>query len=155
MYLQKNTQHIIIVDDDTLSNRISTLLIKNIDNTCQVTDFTDGLTALEYIRYSADAPAGCPPTIVLLDINMPVLDGWDFLDKFDLLNDTVKRKFKIFFYSSSVDVKDKLRAEANPYVSWYFVKPLTKNMIYGMLTETASLEMIPFRSQHSDFSTVK
>ncbi|MES2778360.1 MAG: response regulator [Bacteroidota bacterium] len=152
MTFQKNAQQYILIDDDVLSNRISTFIIKSVDKGSQVTDFTDGLMALEYIRSNNDKMMGCPPTIVLLDINMPKLNGWDFLEKFGMLSDTVKSKFKIFVSSASLDAKDKAQAESNTIVSWYFVKPLTQNMIYGILTELSSFTIIPALNQTADFA---
>jgi CheY-like chemotaxis protein len=65
------------------------------------------------------------PEIIFLDINMPVVNGFEFLDKFEKLNNTVKEHCAIIMLSSSVHIDDIKRAEADKHVRFFLSKPLT------------------------------
>ncbi|SHJ12165.1 response regulator [Aquimarina spongiae] len=63
------------------------------------------------------------PDVILLDLNMPILDGWQFLDEF--IKVPVSKKITVYIVSSSVDPKDVLRAKSYSIVNNYIVKPIT------------------------------
>jgi CheY-like chemotaxis protein len=63
--------------------------------------------------------------LLLLDINMPIMSGWEFLEMFDNLDFEVKDRVKICILSSSIDERDKVRSYANKNVLEFLVKPLT------------------------------
>jgi two-component SAPR family response regulator len=116
------TKHFIIVDDDPAITIINKLLITKFDSTAKVTTFTDPLAGFKYL---ADSPPQTTPAILFLDINMPLMTGWDFLEQFHLLDPDVKNKFTVFIVSSSLDPIDKRKAADNVYVKDYIVKPLS------------------------------
>jgi CheY-like chemotaxis protein len=60
---------------------------------------------------------------------MPVMDAWDFLDKFDKLDELTKSRIKIYILSSSINKNDMARAQSNKYVEYYLIKPLNKESI--------------------------
>jgi CheY-like chemotaxis protein len=62
--------------------------------------------------------------ILFLDLNMPLITGWEFLERFDTYGDEIKKHFSIYILSSSVDDKDKRLAEKNPYVKDFISKPI-------------------------------
>lgn len=151
MLFQKNISNFIIIDDDSISNMLSKHIIKSISNDCQITDFTDALSALNYIRTSTEKSI-CNPTIILLDINMPILNGWEFIEEFEKLSPIIKNAFKIYLLSSSVDTKDKMRAESNTIINSYLVKPVTQNMMLQILAEPTSHTIIPTLHKSVDFA---
>ena len=117
---------ILIVDD----NEIDLLIAKkNLEMSGELGDIfvssngQDALDSIEEIN----------PDYVLLDINMPILDGWGFLDSFglDYLEDY--RKPTVIMLSSSIDEEDSKRALENPSVSQYLVKPLNALKIQQFL----------------------
>ena len=73
--------------------------------------------------------------LLFLDINMPTMSGWEFLEHFEKLDENVKHKIKVFILSSSVDSRDKRKAFTYGSVSDYIIKPLTKNKIQAIYTE--------------------
>lgn len=115
--------YFITVDDDPISQFISKKVIRKMEPKATVHDFTAPRKALNFIN-EANIEVLPSPVILLLDINMPEMNGWDFLKQFHELEEAVKEKFTIFMLSSSIDNRDIRKAEVNPYVEDYLVKPL-------------------------------
>ena len=88
-------------------------------------------SGLEYIQTTYRFVQNASPTVLFLDLNMPTMTGWEFLESFEQFEDEVKKRIHIHILSSSVDEGDKERAAANKYVKAYLTKPLTKE---AMLT---------------------
>ncbi len=99
----------------------------------EILTFTEGSTCLDFIQKNYAANHDRTQTILLLDINMPIMSGWEFLERFDRLGEDVKRLFKIYILSSSVDERDKQRSYANKNVSAFMVKPLVKDNVVDIL----------------------
>ena len=99
----------------------------------EILTFTEGASCLDYIQKTYTADHDRTHTILLLDINMPVMSGWEFLERFDNLSNDVKDLFKIYILSSSVDERDKQRSYANKNVSAFMVKPLVKDNVVDIL----------------------
>lgn len=117
----------LLIDDDLYNNILCFSLINKVFNEIDVVSFTDAQKGLNYIEKNYfNAPV---PTVLFLDINMPSLTGWEVLEKFELFSDEIKKHITIFLLSSSIDLNDKERAEANSLVAGYVEKPLTKNFL--------------------------
>jgi CheY-like chemotaxis protein len=121
----------IIVDNDPVNNLLCGLAIKDAVVDADILDFTDPLKAFDYM--SADNESDNNMNILLLDINMPIWSGWDFVDHFDTLGEKIKKRFKIYMLSSSIDNNDKLRAAENKNVANYTEKPLTEEKVFSLL----------------------
>ncbi|WP_221393015.1 response regulator [Dyadobacter sp. NIV53] len=120
----KSAYRIIVVDDDPANNLICKHIIHRFDKEAQVTLFTDPAKALEAIKEIYSLGTDSNPTIILLDINMPVITGWEFLEKFKMLDEKIRKQITIYILSSSIDDGDIEKADKNPYVKAYFQKPL-------------------------------
>jgi CheY-like chemotaxis protein len=91
--------------------------------------YHDVLEALQHIKNSFTDGTSICPDLILLDINMPVMDGFEFLEELDALC-SEKTKPKVFILTSSDDIRDKKQASKFE-VDGYFVKPVTqKNLDY-------------------------
>lgn len=121
----------IVVDDDAISNMISQLTIRRTWKDAPVHLFTEPEKALAYIEGSG-ADGGLY-IAMFLDINMPTLTGWEFLDELSKMPVLAKNTFKIFILSSSIDDRDRQRALSNPLVSGFLSKPLTTSAISNLL----------------------
>lgn len=113
-----------IVDDDQVITYITQRLLQNADPTLEIQGFLSGKMALEKLRLDHSAP-----DMLLLDINMPGISGWEFLDELKLAGVDVN----VFMYSSSIDPEDVKRARAYPMVMEFLSKPIDSNTIRRLL----------------------
>ena len=119
----------VIIDDDAINNKICTAVLSKLLEEVNITTFLDPIKGYAHIvtEYSRiDHDEKC---VLLLDLNMPVMNGWQFLELFDKQDDAVKERVKIFILSSSVDKRDIERADKDKNVSNYLIKPLTKETL--------------------------
>ncbi len=116
-------QRYIIVDDDQTNNLICEYVIKDWDEKAQVQLFTDPEEALKSIgdaNYDLEAPV-----LLFLDVNMPTMSGWEFLDVFKTFDEEVRSSFIIYILTSSTEDFSR-EAEKYPFVSGFLSKPLKK-----------------------------
>jgi CheY-like chemotaxis protein len=123
----------IAVDDDPVNNLICKLTIEMVASKPEIVTFTEGTQCLEYIQSTYAANQDRTNTILLLDLNMPVMSGWEFLELFDQFADEVKKVIKVYILSSSVDPRDEVRSYANKNVRAFMVKPLVKDNVVDIL----------------------
>ncbi|MCW3123182.1 MAG: Receiver protein of a two-component response regulator [Flavipsychrobacter sp.] len=128
----------IVIDDDRINNIISLKIIEITIPGSIVHTFTDPEKGLEYIL-SRYADPGVKNAILFLDINMPSLSGWDVLDVLENAPAPLKEHVKIFMLSSSVDAKDREKANSRPLVSGYVSKSLSQAKLQAILAEHAQL----------------
>ncbi len=123
------SKQFLLIDDDPVSNfLLRKVLEKNLTG-AQVKDFLEPELALKYIEAEATALPTERKTTIFLDINMPTLTGWEFLDAFDAFSNKVKDHFSIYILSSSIDPADIQRAQMNPLVIRLIQKPLKKEFL--------------------------
>ncbi|MEL1241931.1 response regulator [Flavobacterium flavipallidum] len=115
-----------IIDDDKLSIRLMSMLIEK-NNFCEkIISFHNPQTALNELIENAQNPSNLPD-VILLDLNMPILDGWQFLD--ELKNISFAKKIIIFIVSSSIDPTDLEMAKNYSTVKNYIIKPLNSDKL--------------------------
>lgn len=131
--VMKDCPRFIAIDDDDVNNLICKLTIEMVAGKPEIITFTNAVQGFEYIQTQYAANRDQTQTVLLLDINMPVMSGWEFLERFDNLGEDVKKRFKIFILSSSVDERDKLRSYANKNVNAFMTKPLVKDNVMTIL----------------------
>jgi CheY-like chemotaxis protein len=112
---------VLLVDDDDATNFLAELAFKNLDIANEIEIASDGLIAYEWIRQN-----NCPD-IIFLDIRMPRMDGFDFLDNITQTN--VCKQAKVVMLTSSCRSEDKEKAFTYNAVVDYLEKPLTEAMI--------------------------
>ncbi len=119
----------IFVDDDRLVLIFGKMLLKKTIGEVEVETFEVPEEGLKYLTSGLSSFAQRRPVLLFLDINMPGMDGWEFLDHFSRLSHEIKGRVHIYILSSSVDDRDKNRGAANPDVKGYLIKPLTKEAL--------------------------
>jgi two-component SAPR family response regulator len=126
--IAENISRIIIIDDDPLSNALCTIMIKLVIGKIEVKVFTCPDEGFEFIA-SEQVKGIRSRSVILLDLNMPQMTGWDFLERFEELDDKLKKQFKIYVHSSSTDPRDLRRAGSNIHVEDFIIKPLTEEKL--------------------------
>ncbi len=114
---------VMLVDDNEIDNIINEKIIEANAFADQILVFQTGQDALDYLRDHQD-DIETLPEIVFLDINMPIMDGFQFLTDFEQFSDKVREKCKIIMLSSSISPKDIDRAASSRFVKKYLNKPL-------------------------------
>lgn len=117
---------ICIIDDDDIYKLIFRKELQLSDVSLDLIEFKNGADAISYFNSIANEPTKFPQ-IVLLDINMPISDGWDFLENFAELKANYSPQTLIFIVSSGHNSVDYMRAKAITQISGYFVKPISAN----------------------------
>jgi CheY-like chemotaxis protein len=131
-----NKVQIAVVDDDKIFQLITNKTLHTIEQVGTVWQFYNGEEALIYLQEHAGEPDQLPD-ILLLDINMPVVDGWTFLKDYLGLHDQLQKDISIHMVSSSIDPKDIERARSTPMVQEYIIKPITKDKILDVIRQKA------------------
>ena len=116
---------IMLIDDNELDNFVNKKLIENEQFANQVVVQSSGISALEYLKN----PSGGIPDLIFLDIMMPGMDGFGFLEEFEKLPDDAKKKSRIVMLSTSESFKDLNKANQNKYVYKFLNKPLNKPVL--------------------------
>ena len=111
---------IYIVDDDKIFLLITTRLLKKMYPEADVKTFEGGEAALEAIKET-------PPDLLFLDLNMPGMDGWQFLDRVE--DELSNNHFPIYVSTSSINPMDKKKSDAHERVKGFIEKPWTKENI--------------------------
>lgn len=110
---------VFFIDDDPLSNKFNTMLIRKIHPDVEIKTFTKAEDALIDLKEAKNQK----PEVIFLDLNMPVMNGWDFMAEFKKIGLDIE----VVVLTSSNDSSDKEKAEKNTQIKDYVVKPLTKN----------------------------
>ena len=120
---------ILLVDDDEINNFISIKLIKKALLTTEIIACLNGKYAIDQLVDIQRKDPSKLPDYILLDINMPIMNGWEFLDEYKRLNIDPSGKTKIFIISSSVFSNDINKARSYPLVKDFISKPLNVDKI--------------------------
>ena len=121
---------LLCVDDDKITLTLIKLVVGKASFAEEIVTKMNGKEALDYYNELAQNPAVEPyPELIFLDLNMPVMGGWDFLEEFAR---NFYKKFnntKIIILSSSADPEEKAKARKYPMIIDYLAKPLTINAL--------------------------
>lgn len=120
---------LMLVDDNHVDVYLTSKLLSLSNITHNIISFPSATEALSYLTANADNEEKLPETI-FLDIQMPEMDGFEFLKQYDnSMPDEVKDKINVFLLSSSSNIKDVERAKANPNVVQILKKPLNVQLL--------------------------
>ncbi|MFN3802367.1 response regulator [Belliella pelovolcani] len=119
---------ILLVDDDPVINILNSKFLRRTGYLHKIWKFENGLEAFYYLGQIIklqESMVTKNPVLVLLDLNMPDFNGWDFLRLYNDLEEHIKDSFRIVVLSSSCNPADIDRANADPNVHGYIIKPFS------------------------------
>ncbi|MFN6945051.1 MAG: response regulator [Cytophagaceae bacterium] len=121
---------VMLVDDNEIDNLINQKMIEA-SNLCEHIFVHSGAkSAIEFLKNIEKLAKGPVdmflPEVIFLDIDMPLMDGFQFLDEFEKLSDSIKAQCKVVMLTSSLNPQDMNKAKKNQYVLKYINKPLTQ-----------------------------
>ena len=122
---------IMIIDDNEVDNYITSALIKKNNHTNTLLEFDSGLKAIEYLEKNKDNNQELPD-LILLDIYMPLMDGFEFLNLFEKIDSEFTKKCKVCIVSSSIDDNDIIKARLDENIYTFLCKPLTAEILYSL-----------------------
>jgi len=134
MSINNRAVSILLVDDDEINNFISIKLIRKALFNAEITACLNGKFAIDQLVEMQRKGADKLPDYILLDINMPIMNGWEFLDEYKRLNIDALGKTKIYIISSSVFSNDINKARSYPLVKSFISKPLSVDKIKEMFS---------------------
>ena len=125
---------ICIVDDDKVHTYILTKLIQKFELSESIISYANGEKAIEaFLEMSSKSMP--LPNVILLDINMPEMDGWEFIDAFRKLKKSTDKKTAIYISSSSISFEDQEKAASYPEVLNYLAKPIEPHTLLSIIRE--------------------
>jgi PAS domain S-box-containing protein len=117
----RNLQHVMLVDDDKVFNNITGMILKRLNNNLIIQSYTNAALAIDVLKNKEQAQ----PDAIFLDINMPEINAWGFLDRLGAIETDVH----VYILTSSIDPADMEKAKTYKQVKGYFTKPLTKKIL--------------------------
>ena len=108
--MEKGVNCVLLVDDDDATNYIHQHVIREINFAKHIIVAKNGREALTYLTRKNDY---IKPDIIFLDINMPVMDGWEFLEEYKELEEELKSEMMVVMLSTSLNPADKLNSESS------------------------------------------
>src|ERR1700753_4281144 len=129
MSSSNNPVSILLVDDDEINNFISIKLIKKAVDNADIKACLNGRFAIDELSEIQRQDPAKLPDYILLDINMPIMNGWEFLDEYKRLGIDPEGRSKIYIISSSVFSNDISKAKSYPLVQDFISKSLNVEKI--------------------------
>jgi CheY-like chemotaxis protein len=115
-----------VIDDDPIYQIIVNKIIQKSELFSSVYSFINGKDAIDALKKTLENNE-LPPNIILLDINMPIMDGWEFMEEMVLLKSQINELIHIYIVSSSIAFEDKSKAKNYSEIIAYLSKPVNSN----------------------------
>jgi CheY-like chemotaxis protein len=117
-----------LIDDDEIYQYIFRRQVEISHPSSQIHIFPNGKKGFEYLINSLKSP-DTRPEYIFLDINMPIMDGWQFLEEFSSLEKKLTKDINIYLVTSSIDKRDIAKANQIDHVKEYLIKPISEDKI--------------------------
>lgn len=125
---------ILLVDDYDADNFIHRLVVERYGCAEHIEVSRDGKQALDYLKscIEKDQPF---PELIFLDINMPVMNGWEFIEAYDALDEDMRGGVVLMMLTTSLNPDDRARAEDKGCIADFVSKPLTRDSLANLLSK--------------------
>ena len=123
---------IAVIDDDDVFQLIIRKQIEMNNFDYEILNFSNGQDAINFLNQNIDN-RNLLPDLIMLDVNMPIKDGWEFLEEYQLLNDEIKSSISLYMVTSSVIQSDIDKARKDENILAFISKPITNKQLKEML----------------------
>jgi CheY-like chemotaxis protein len=134
-----NNLSFFLIDDDEIFQFIMKNTIAEISPDIKIKFFSDGEKGMDFLKQNLGAATNLPD-IILLDVNMPFMDGWEFLKEYKSLQTKIKKDINIYLLTSSNNPNDIAMAKEISELSGYLVKPISKEGIKNLISHFPTTE---------------
>lgn len=137
--MNKKLACILLVDDDEPTNYLNRIILEQSHCVTNIQVVRSGQDALNYLTnkgsFARNGREYPRPDLIFLDINMPAMDGWEFLEKYRQLPEDQKGRIVMIMLTTSLDPDDEQKAKEMPEIAGFRHKPLTKEMFEQTMRE--------------------
>ena len=130
--MKKGLKTIMLIDDDIPTNYLNKMVI---DQTACAEKVITVNSAIEGLTFLKEQPKALMPDLIFLDINMPAMNGWEFLEAYKSIPSEKKENTVIMMLSTSENPDDKMRAKCIKDISGFMVKPLSEDIVTNVMGE--------------------
>lgn len=116
---------IMLVDDDEIIVYLTKKIVKDTNKAKLIDVFGNGSDAINYLKENSKS-SNLLPDIIFLDLFMPIMNGWQFLEEYKMIKSKMTKSIEIYVISSSISQEDINKAKNIYEVSDYIIKPITK-----------------------------
>lgn len=121
-----DAKHIVcLIDDDNIYQYTARVILESTGLAKQIHSFYNGSEAITYFRDEKNLDT--LPDVIFVDINMPVMNGWEFLEEYHKLYAMLPKSIAVYVVSSSVDSSDMQKSRSYKAVNDYLVKPVNRS----------------------------
>ncbi|HXD77880.1 MAG TPA: response regulator [Puia sp.] len=124
---------IFLIDDDPVFVYLTKKIICSVNVGCTIREFADGELAIDKLKEIC-GEANLLPDIIFVDLSMPVMDGWEFLNEYDRLWPSLGKPIELFIVSSSISPQEVERSKSYRAVTDFLIKPVAKGKIAEIMS---------------------
>lgn len=121
------TQHnVCLIDDDNIYQFTARKIIESTGVAKQIQSFYNGEEAISFFKDEENQHPEALPDVIFLDINMPIMNGWEFLEEYNNVRSNLPKQIVVYMVSSSIDDNDFRKSKEYKSVSDFIIKPVNR-----------------------------
>ena len=132
--MRKKINCILLIDDDKSTNFLHKIIIEETGVSEKVEAVQSGQEALDYLERKKEGVYP-KPDLIFLDINMPGMNGWEFLEEYEKLDDNIKGEIMIMMLTTSINPDDEEKAKNTKFINGFLNKPLTTEALEKIIDD--------------------